>query len=166
MNVPRNQSLMKWTILAVLLLFLPNTVAAQSSCQACLVVLDPHSSHAFTAGNGAHVTLNSCGIRVNSDSAAAFYETGGAVVTSSATQVVGGYSIVNGASATPVPQSGAAAGNDPFAGVPAPQSGVAPPTRITPRGARTATTRFTREHIAEGSRYPMASRLTSIRECM
>ena len=79
MNVTRYCSLLKWSILAVLLL-LREFVPAQSSCQACLVVLDPHSSHAFTAGNAANVMLNNCGIRVNSDSTSAFYATGGTVV--------------------------------------------------------------------------------------
>ena len=123
MNVTRYCSLLKWSILAVLLLLHASSAPAQSSCQACLVVLDPHSSHAFTAGNAANVMLNNCGIRVNSDSTSAFYATGGAVVASLATQVVGGYAIVNGASVIPAPKSGTAAANDPFAGVTAPTVG-------------------------------------------
>jgi len=110
-------------LISLVLLFCPWTAVAQSSCQACLVVLDPHASHAFTAGNGAHVNLANCGIRVNSDNGAALYGTGAAVVTSASNQVVGGYSAVNGASFTPTPQTGAPAANDPYASLQAPSIG-------------------------------------------
>jgi hypothetical protein len=104
-------------------------VARAQSCQACAVVLDPQAGKAFTSGNGAQVSLSNCGIRVNSSSTSAFYATGGARVNASSIQVAGGYSIVNGASATPTPQTGAQPAADPFASItpPTPSSCLSHP---------------------------------------
>src|SRR5271157_3158531 len=102
---------------------LSSEIGRAQTCQACALVLDPQANQAFTSGNGAQVALSNCGIHVNSKSTSAFYATGGARVNASSIQVVGGSSIVNNASVTPVPQGGTAAGNDPFAAVPAPAVG-------------------------------------------
>jgi hypothetical protein len=64
-------------------IFLPAMALAQApqSCQACVVALDPQATQAFAAGNGAAVTLNNCGLNVNSSNSSAFYATGGAHVS-------------------------------------------------------------------------------------
>ena len=113
----------KAILLCLLVLLWPAHLAAQS-CQVCMAVLDPTASQAFTAGNGATATLSSCGLAVNSDSSTALTVTGGAHVTASSIQVVGGYSINNGGSTTPTPTTGAPPTADPFANVPSPSIGT------------------------------------------
>jgi hypothetical protein len=114
---------LKAIFLCLLVFAWPAHLAAQS-CQVCMAVLDPTASQAFTAGNGATATLSSCGLAVNSDSSTALSITGGAHVTASSIQVVGGYSINNGGSATPTPTTGAPPTADPFANVPSPPVGA------------------------------------------
>ena len=83
----------------------------------CVYVLDPSASGAFSAGNGASVTMD-CAIQVKSSSASGGIINGGALVTASA--VKGNFQISNGGSANPTPSAGASAVTDPFASLPAP----------------------------------------------
>lgn len=90
----------------------------------CMYVLDPSAQNAFQVTNGAQVTMNGCSIQVNSTASAAALINGGAVVTATAINVVGGASVSNGGVANPSPNTGAPAVGDPFAAVPAPAVGA------------------------------------------
>jgi len=119
------RSLLKRPLFCLLVFFTLGVTPAQSqSCQSCVLVTDPSASQAFSAGNGAAVNLNSCGLHVDSNSSTALSVTGGASVKASSIQVVGGYSINNGGSATPTPVTGASVVADPFATIPAPSIGT------------------------------------------
>src|SRR5262249_17923929 len=93
--------------------YLPTSNAQSSSHW--LVVLNPNTSHAFAAASNANISLSNYGIRVDSTGSAAYRETGGSTVHASAIQVVGGASLITGATTSPTPTTGAAA-SDPFAG--------------------------------------------------
>jgi hypothetical protein len=99
----------------------------------CIYVLDPSAQNAFQATNGASVTINGCGISVDSTNSDAL-TIAGATVSASAIDVVGGVSINNGGSSTPAPATGAAAAADPFASLPAPSPDTctAHPTMTSP----------------------------------
>ena len=100
----RSAWLLKGLILQVLGgLFLGIQPSWGQSCQTCLMVTDPTASHSFTAGNSAQVSAANCGINVNSANSTAFFATGGSHITAGSIQVVGGSSIINGASASPTP---------------------------------------------------------------
>ncbi len=111
-------------IFLCLLALLSTAHLTAQSCQVCMRALDPTASQSFLAGNGASSTLSNCGLAVNSSSSTALTVTGGAHVTASSIQVVGGYSINNGGSTTPTPTTGAPSITDPFAGVPSPSIGT------------------------------------------
>jgi len=72
-------SLLKRLLLCLLVVFALGVMPVQSqSCQFCVLVTDPHE--AFSAGNGAAVNLNNCGLHVDSSSSTALLVTGGATV--------------------------------------------------------------------------------------
>jgi len=116
---------LKRLLFCLLVFFTLGVTPGQSqSCQSCVLVTDPSASQAFSAGNGAAVNLNNCGLHVDSSSSTALSVIGGATVKASSIQVVGGYSINNGGSATPTPVTGASVAADPFATIPAPAIGT------------------------------------------
>ena len=100
----------------------------------CIYVLDPSAQNAFEASNGATVAINGCGVVVNSTNSDAATIIGGANVTASVIDVVGGVAINNGGAATPAPVTGVAATADPFISLPAltPASCATHPTMYSP----------------------------------
>jgi hypothetical protein len=99
---------------------------------ACVYSLDPSSSGAFNASNGAIVTMD-CGIEVKSSSATGGTITGAASVTASS--IHGNIQITNGGVANPAPSGAASTVSDPFASLPAPTVGSscdAPHTNYSP----------------------------------
>jgi Flp pilus assembly protein TadG len=98
----------------------------------CVYVLDPSAQNAFQATNGATVVVSGCAITVDSTNSDAATISGGSSVTASAINVTGGDVISGGASATPTPVTGVAAGADPFASLPAPTVGSCNFTNYSP----------------------------------
>jgi hypothetical protein len=86
---------------------------------ACIYVLDPAAASAFAASNGVTVAVNGCSIAVDSTSSSALSVIGGASVSASVIDVVGGVAINNGGTTTPVPVTGVTPVTDPFASLPA-----------------------------------------------
>ena len=124
-NLTNCRSSLRSLLVCLFVVFTLGVTPGQAqSCQSCVLVTDPQASQAFSAGNGAAVNLNNCGLYVDSNSSTAMSVTGGAAVNASSIQVVGGYSINNGGSATPTPVTGAPTTADPFATVPAPSIGT------------------------------------------
>ena len=97
----------------------------------CLYVLDPAAANAFTANNGASVTMN-CGIAISDTNAVAASITGGATVTATAVSIAGNYVVNNGGTISPAPTTGAAAVVDPFASVAGPTAGACTYTNYRP----------------------------------
>jgi hypothetical protein len=89
------------------------SVARTGSGPNCLYTLDPSASAAFSISNGATLSM-ACGVMVNSTSATAFKASGGSETTATSIDVVGNYSITNGASVSPTPVAGVAAVNNPL----------------------------------------------------
>jgi len=89
----------------------------------CLYVLDPAAPDAFTASNGASVTMN-CGIAISDNNGVAASITGGASVSASAISITGGYVVSNGGTISPAPVTGAPTTVDPFASVAGPTPGA------------------------------------------
>jgi hypothetical protein len=87
---------------------------------ACVYVLDPHVSGAFTAGGTTDVTIHDCGILVNSDSDTAAVTNGSAAVTATSFGVNGNYS---GTGFYPTPQTDVYPVDDPLADLPPPPIG-------------------------------------------
>ncbi len=83
---------------------------------ACVYVLDPSASGAFTVSGSGEVAMN-CPLQINSSSANAAKTGGAAQVQTAITCIVGGYS---GSSFSPVPLTGCPALKDPLASVPEP----------------------------------------------
>jgi hypothetical protein len=81
---------------------------------ACLYVLDPTASSAFTAAGSTSLTAT-CGIFVNSNSASAVNLSGSASVTSTQILINGSYSRSNNASISPTPTTHAGTQADPLA---------------------------------------------------
>ena len=88
-----------------------------------------------TSETGRAVTTSSCGIYVNSNASTAMLVTGGASVTSSIIDVVGGVTKNNGKSTSSTPTTGVAAAADPFVnlGVPSVSGGCISGTLQTGR---------------------------------
>jgi len=95
------------------------TSSGSSTTNPCLYLLAP-SGTSFTLGNGAHVTTSSCGVYVNSNSSSAMSVTGGATLTSTMVNVVGGVSVTNGGSISSTPHTGVSTVADPFLSLPSP----------------------------------------------
>jgi Flp pilus assembly protein TadG len=76
-------------------------------------------ANTFQANNGATLTVNGGAIAVDSSNSDAASITGGASVTASAIDIVGGDAINNGGSTTPAPVTGVATVADPLASLPA-----------------------------------------------
>jgi hypothetical protein len=89
----------------------------------CIYVLDPSAQYAFDANGGLSVTASGCSIYVNSSSSGAYTVVGGASISATAIDVVGGASIINGGSSNPSPTLGVEAVADPFASLPVPPLG-------------------------------------------
>ena len=89
----------------------------------CISILDPSAQYAFNANGGLTVTASGCRIYVNSSNSGAVTVVGGANVTATGIDVVGGAVVNNGGSTTPAPNVGAAAVADPFASLAAPSLG-------------------------------------------
>jgi len=85
---------------------------------ACIYVLDPAAQNAFQISNAATLVASGCGIIVDSSNSEAASIVGGASVTASAIDIVGGVAINNGGSASPAPVTGVTAVTDPFALLP------------------------------------------------
>jgi Putative Flp pilus-assembly TadE/G-like len=101
---------------------------------ACIYVLDPTVSQAFSATGASTVTATSCGIFVNSSSSSAFYEHGSPSVTASQILINGGASISVASSVSPnPPTTNAGAVSDPLANLTLPSfSNVCPNPPYTP----------------------------------
>jgi len=97
-----------------------------ASSSGCIYALDPTDSATFTAEGSVNINSN-CGIRVNSNSATAFYKTGsGNISLTNRTDgigVVGGVSEAGSGTITPEPREGIPGFIDPLAYVPAPTVG-------------------------------------------
>ncbi len=91
-----------------------------ASAPDCITVLSPSGNSALNVSNNAHLTLNNCGITVNSSAPQAFTVSNNAHVQATSIQVVGGFNSGNNASVTPDPTVNAPPAGDPFASVPAP----------------------------------------------
>jgi len=101
-------------------------VAAQSTAAVatqvapnCIYILDPTGAGALTANNGASITVG-CSIAVNSSSSTSISVTGGASINTSGISTVGGYTMNNGGSMSPLPQTGKVAQADPLGSLPSP----------------------------------------------
>ena len=97
----------------------------------CLYVLDLRCANAFTANNGASVTMN-CGIAINDTNAAAASITGGATVSATAISIAGNYVVNNGGTISPAPTTGTQTVADPFASVAGPTAGACNYTNYSP----------------------------------
>jgi hypothetical protein len=97
----------------------------------CIYVLDPSASSAFLANNGAQLAVTGCTIAVNSTSSTAAAVYGGASVTASELDTVGG---CNCTGTYPTLVTGGPPVADPFLSLPAliPGSCVAHPTMTSP----------------------------------
>ncbi|MGA2578897.1 MAG: pilus assembly protein TadG-related protein [Bryobacteraceae bacterium] len=84
----------------------------------CVDVLDPSAQSAFQANNGATIAINGCSVSTNSTNADAMTITGGATVSASAINSVGGVVLNNGGSTTPAAVTGVAPVANPFASLP------------------------------------------------
>jgi hypothetical protein len=97
----------------------------------CVYVLNPSAQNAFQATNGSAVTLNGCGLAIDSTNADAMTVSGGSTVTASAISIAGGDVISGGSSTTPAPVVQPPA-VDPFASLPAPAVGACNFTDYSP----------------------------------
>lgn len=80
----------------------------------CIFVLDKQANNSFQVSGTPEVSL-SCGVQVNSSSPSAMQVTGGAVLSGTSFNVVGGTQITGGASVTPAPGIGMSPEDDPLA---------------------------------------------------
>ena len=94
-------------------------VAGLVPSDACIYILDPSESNALVAAGDARLTLEGCGIHVNSSHSSAARTMGGGMISASAIGVVGNY---NGTGFFPSPQTGIYSSPDPLADLPAPSS--------------------------------------------
>lgn len=103
----------------------------------CVYVLDPSAQDAFLANNGATVAISGCAVYVNSSASHGASVYGGASVTASALDVVGGCSTCTGTYPTLV--TGVPPATDPFASLPAltPASCTTHPTMYSPGSGTT-----------------------------
>jgi hypothetical protein len=91
---------------------------------ACIYILSPNASHAFSITGTSILSASGCGIYDNSSNAAAFYASGSPTVTSSVILVNGGTSISGSSTVNPTPTTGAGGVADPLASLPAPAVGA------------------------------------------
>ena len=98
----------------------------------CIFALDPTAQNAFSASNGVTVDVNGCAIAVDSSNAQAASIVGGASVSASAINVVGGVAINNGGTTTPTPVTGVSVIADPLAALPALSPGACLKTNYSP----------------------------------
>ncbi len=103
-----------------------SVVAAQSTAAVttqvapnCIYVLDSSGANALSASNGASVTVG-CSVAVNSSSASSVSAIGGASIDTTGISTVGGYTVNNGGSFSPVPQTGKVSQADPLSALPSP----------------------------------------------
>ncbi len=87
---------------------------------------------AFTATNGASVSVSGGGIAVNSTDASGITISGGTTVTAGQISVVGGASVTGGSSASPSPTTGTAVVADPLISLAAPTVGACAQTNYSP----------------------------------
>jgi hypothetical protein len=78
---------------------------------ACLYVLDPHSSASLSIAGNSSVILHDCGVQVNSDSATAATSAGSATLSATGVAVVGSYT---GSGYFPTPSTGVISAPDPL----------------------------------------------------
>jgi Flp pilus assembly protein TadG len=96
-------------------------------------------ANAFTAANGASVSVSGGGIQVDSSNSSAVSLSGGATVTAGSFGIVGSDSITNGASANPTPTTGVSTVPDPFASLASPTVGSCSFTNYSLGGGATQT---------------------------
>jgi len=94
-------------------------VAQSATSDACFFALHPDASAAVRLETDAQVTLQNCGLEVNSSASDALLQETGACITATSVGVVGNYT---GSCYTPTP-TGIAPFEDPLAGLPAPTYG-------------------------------------------
>lgn len=87
---------------------------------------------AFTATNGASVSVSGGGIAVDSTDGSGITISGGTTVSASKITVTGGASVTGGSTATPSPTTGAAAVADPLISLAAPTVGACDQTNYSP----------------------------------
>ncbi len=91
----------------------------------CVYALDPSAQDAFLANNGSSITINGCGIAVDSaNSNEALNISGGAHVSATTITAVGAVAVNNGGVSTPYPVAGSASVPDPFSSLPEPTPGA------------------------------------------
>jgi hypothetical protein len=88
-------------------------VAGVEPADACVFVLNKTKEDAFEASGSSRITLEDCGIQVNSSHSSGAYADGSTVVQAVSINVVGGY---EGGGFYPTPFTGVLALNDPLAG--------------------------------------------------
>jgi hypothetical protein len=97
----------------------------------CIYALDPSAQNAFQAVGGATVTINGCGVAIDSTNSSAGTATGNSHVAASAINVVGGF-VNSSSTVTPTPVTGVSRVPDPFALLPAPTVGTCNFTNYSP----------------------------------
>ncbi len=99
---------------------------AGSSGSACMLELDPGSAGAVTLNNGVTITMNGCGMAVNSAASPALSVYGGATLNAQSVSVVGSDSIYGGGSITPLSgvKTAQPTVSDPYSGVVVPSYGA------------------------------------------
>lgn len=95
-------------------------VAGLVPTDACIYILDPVASNALLAAGDAKLTLEGCGIHVNSIHSSAARTMGGGEISASAIGVAGNY---NGTGFFPTPQTDVYQTPDPLADLPTPPVG-------------------------------------------
>ena len=95
-------------------------VIASGNGHGCIYVLDPTQGQSMTVSGGSSFIRSDCGIYVNSSASNGLNVSGGATVTASVVDVVGGTQINGGSTVTPTPTTGVSAAADPLASLPAP----------------------------------------------
>jgi hypothetical protein len=96
-------------------------VAGLVPTDACIYILDPVASNALLAAGDAKLTLEGCGIHVNSIHSSAARTMGGGEISASAIGVAGNY---NGTGFFPTPQTDVYQTPDPLADLPSPAVGA------------------------------------------
>ncbi len=94
-------------------------VATMGSTQNCIYTLNASGTD-ISITNGANIQSTECALYSNSSSSNALLVSNGGKLNAAAENLVGGYSVTNGGSVSPTPNTGIAAISDPLAFLPTP----------------------------------------------
>jgi Flp pilus assembly protein TadG len=99
----------------------------------CLLALDPTASSAISVSGSANINSAKCDITANSNSASAIVMNGSSAITTPCLFAVGNVQVTSGLHLTQCanPTTGAAAGSDPYASMPAPTASGSCLTPVT-----------------------------------